>query len=48
MMITTLLDLNDDVLNIIGDYVKKDNLEEEIKKGNEWRTNIKRKKIMIW
>jgi hypothetical protein len=35
MMITTLLDLNDDVLNIIGDYVKKDNLEEEIKKGNE-------------
>ncbi len=26
-MNTNLLDLNDDVLNIIGDYVKKDNNE---------------------
>ncbi len=30
-MKTNLLDLNDDVLNIIGDYVKKDILEENIK-----------------
>ncbi len=28
MMSTNLLDLNNDVLNIIGDYVKKDNLEK--------------------
>ena len=37
MMNTNLLDLNNDVLNIIGDYVKKDNdsrMEEE-KKQNE-------------
>ncbi len=27
MMNTNLLDLNNDVLNIIGDYVKKDNNE---------------------
>jgi hypothetical protein len=31
-MNTNLLDLDNDVLNIIGDYVKKDNLEEKIKK----------------
>ena len=30
-MNTNLLDLNNDVLNIIGDYVKKDNLEKKIK-----------------
>jgi hypothetical protein len=30
-MNTNLLDLNNDVLNIIGDYVKKDILEEEEK-----------------
>ena len=29
MMKTNLLDLDDDILNIIGDYVKKDNLEKE-------------------
>ncbi len=31
MMNTNLLDLNNDILNIIGDYVKKDNLDEKIK-----------------
>ncbi len=31
MMNTNLLALDNDVLNIIGDYVKKDNLEEKIK-----------------
>ena len=30
-MNTNLLDLNNDVLNIIGDYVKKNILEEYIK-----------------
>ena len=25
-----LLDLDNDILNIIGDYVKKDNLEEKL------------------
>jgi hypothetical protein len=30
-MNTNLLDLNNDILNIIGDYVKKDNLEKKIK-----------------
>ena len=29
-MNTNLLDLNNDVLNIIGDYIKKDNLKREI------------------
>jgi hypothetical protein len=28
-----LLDLDNDVLNIIGDYVKKDNLDRMKKKG---------------
>ena len=32
MMNTNLLDLNNDILNIIGDYVKKDNLKREIMK----------------
>ena len=30
MMNTNLLDLNNDILNIIGDYVKKDNLEQKL------------------
>jgi hypothetical protein len=30
-MNTNLLDLNNDVLNIIGDYVKKDNLDRILK-----------------
>jgi hypothetical protein len=30
-MNTNLLDLDNDVLNIIGDYVKKDILEDKIK-----------------
>ena len=29
-MNTNLLDLDNDILNIIGDYVKKDNFEREI------------------
>jgi hypothetical protein len=29
-MNTNLLDLNDDVLNIIGDFVKRDNLKKEL------------------
>ena len=33
MMNTNLLDLNNDVLNIIGDYVKKDNVNK-IKRGD--------------
>ena len=32
-MNTNLLDLNDDILNIIGDFVKKDNLNK-IKRGD--------------
>ena len=32
MMNTNLLDLNNDVLNIIGDFVKKDNLNKKKKK----------------
>ena len=34
MMNTNLLDLNNDILNIIGDYVKKDNIDriEKFKK----------------
>ena len=31
-MNTNLLDLNNDVLNIIGDYVKKDNIKREREK----------------
>ena len=30
-MNTNLLDLNNDILNIIGDYVKKDKIEREEK-----------------
>ena len=29
-MNTNLLDLNNDALNIIGDYIKKDNIKEKI------------------
>ena len=32
-MNTNLLDLNNDILNIIGDYVKKDNVNK-IKRGD--------------
>ena len=35
MMNTNLLDLNNDILNIIGDYVKKDNFEEQIIKEEQ-------------
>ena len=30
MKTINLLDLDNDILNIIGDYVKKDNLEEKL------------------
>ena len=33
-----LLDLNNDILNIIGNYVKKDNLERKIIKDNKIRS----------
>ncbi len=35
MMNTNLLDLNNDILNLIGDYVKKDNLKREIIEKNK-------------
>ena len=34
-----LLDLNDDILNIIGVYVKKDNLERKIIKDNQIKSD---------
>ena len=34
-MNTNLLDLNNDVLNTIGDYVKKDILEEKLNKEEQ-------------
>ena len=34
-MNTNLLDLDNDILNIIGDYVKKDNLKEQRKREKE-------------
>ena len=38
-MNTNLLDLNNDVLNIIGVYVKKDNLERKIIKDRQMRSD---------
>ncbi len=35
MQTINLLDLDDDILNIIGDYVKKDNIERKIIKDNQ-------------
>ncbi len=35
MMNTNLLDLNNDILNVIGDYVKKDNLKKELEKEEQ-------------
>ena len=38
-----LLDLNNDVLNIIGDYVKRDNEVEEIfKRVDRWVNYLKK------
>jgi hypothetical protein len=34
-MNTNLLDLNNDILNIIGDYVKKDNAERQIRNDKQ-------------
>ena len=36
MMNTNLLNLNNDILNIIGNYVKKDNLKERLIKKNKY------------
>ena len=35
MMKTNLLDLNNDILNIIGDYIKQDNIKEQRKIDKE-------------
>jgi hypothetical protein len=35
MMKTTLLDLNNDILNVIGDYVKKDDFKRELEKEEQ-------------
>ena len=43
-MNTNLLDLNNDVLNIIAGYVKKDNFEKTIRRR---RTGIKWKKTIV-
>ena len=34
-MNTNLLDLNNDIINIIGDYVKKDNLEDKLRSAEQ-------------
>ncbi len=50
-MNTNILDLNDDILNIIGDYVKKDNLERKIIKDNllkEYKQNINGKNLKFY
>ncbi len=41
-MTTNLLDLNNDILNVIGDYFKKRQFNKRIRKR---RTNSKREKI---
>ena len=41
-----LLDLNNDVLNVIGDYVKKDNMDRITTNYNE-REDEKTKKIIF-
>ncbi len=33
---TNLLDLNNDILNIIGEYVKQDNIKEQRKREKEF------------
>ena len=39
-----LLDLNNDVLNIIGDYIKRDNVKEEIfQRADRWTNYLKKK-----
>ena len=41
-----LLDLNNDVLNIIGDYVKRDNEVKEIfTRVDKWTNYLKKRKI---
>jgi hypothetical protein len=35
-MNTNLLDLNSDILNVIGDYVKKDNFKRALIKKNKY------------
>ncbi len=43
-MNTNLLDLNNDILNVIGDYVKKDNFTKELER-EEQIINGKKNKI---
>ena len=39
-----LLDMNNDVLNIIGDYIKRDNVKEEIfQHADRWVNYLKNK-----
>ena len=44
MMNTNLLDLNNDILNIIGGYVKKDNFEKQLEEEEQV---LNGKKIMF-
>ncbi len=46
-MNTNLLDLNNDTLNIIGDYVKKDNFERILNK-KEQIINGKKNKVSLF
>ncbi len=41
MMNTNLLDWNNDILNVIGDFVKKDNLERDLIKEEQIIKNNK-------
>ena len=52
MMNTNLLDLNNDILNIIGDYVKKENeyriyKEDNFKEADKGLNYLKKKKKFI-
>ena len=42
-----LLDMNNDILNIIGDYVKKDNLGREIDEIIQKETQIQKEKFKV-
>ena len=43
-----LLDMNNDVLNIIGAYVKRDNVKEEIfQHADRWVNYLKKKRGII-
>ena len=42
-----LLDLNNDILNIIGGYVKKDNLKRALIKKEQYYMRISTKDFML-